>query len=131
MEHSITHVVTHFVLQLAVILFAAKVSGLFFERVLKLPSVLGELVIGMGIGPYALGHMIHVPGMGALFELPHTFEQTNIPVSVELWAFAQVAVVVLLFLAGLETDLKQFLRYGFPATVVALGGVFFPFVVKG
>ncbi|MFQ6617748.1 MAG: cation:proton antiporter, partial [Fidelibacterota bacterium] len=50
------------------------------------------------------------------------------PVSNELWVIAQIAVVILLFVAGLETDFKQFMRYGGPATVVALGGVIFPFI---
>ena len=45
-----------------------------------------------------------------------------------LWAIAQVGSIVLLFMAGLETDLRQFLRYARPATLVAIGGVVLPFV---
>jgi Kef-type K+ transport system membrane component KefB len=71
--------------------------------------------------------MIHVPGIhGALFPLN---EASSIPVSIELWAFAQIAAVILLFVAGLETDLQNFLKYAGPATVIAIGGVIFPFVL--
>ena len=108
------------------IIIAAKICGELVERYLKQPSVLGELTAGMIIGPYALGSMIHLPGMeGALFEL---HEGATIPVSNELWAFVQVAAIILLFMAGLETDLPSFLKYAGPATVIALGGVILPFV---
>lgn len=126
MEHGgITEIVMQFALQLGVIILVAKVAGEITERYLKQPSVLGELVAGMIIGPYALGGMIHVPGMhGALFAL---HEGSTIPVSTELWAFAQIAAVILLFVAGIETDLQNFLRFAGPATFIAIGGVVFPF----
>ena len=50
------------------------------------------------------------------------------PVSTELYSVSQIAAVVLLFVAGLETDLKQFLRFAGPASAVAMGGVVFPFL---
>ena len=125
-----TEAVTRLVFQLAVILAAAKVSGEAFERFLKMPAVLGELAAGILIGPFALGGL-DFPAVGVLFE--HAAEAAghegfSIPVSDSLWSIAQVGSIVLLFLAGLETDLGQFLRYARPATVVALGGVAFPFV---
>jgi Kef-type K+ transport system membrane component KefB len=45
-----------------------------------------------------------------------------------LFSVSQIAAVVLLFAAGLETDLKQFLRYAGPATAVAVGGAVLPFL---
>ena len=45
----------------------------------------------------------------------------------QLFAVSQLAAVVLLFTAGLETDLKQFRRYAAPASLVAMGGVVLPF----
>ena len=126
MEQNLTEVVLHLVFQLAVILCAAKVGGEIAERFLKQPAVLGELVVGMLIGPFALGQFIHLPHFGTLF--PPPAGHTPIAVSSELWAFAQVAVIILLFVAGLETDLKSFLRYGAKAFVIGLGGVIFPFL---
>ncbi|RMF87173.1 MAG: cation:proton antiporter [Nitrospinota bacterium] len=123
-------VIARLVLQIGVILIAAKVGGEICEVYLKQPGVLGELIAGMLIGPYALGGYITIPRLGPLFVLPSTGgEVTGIPVSTELYAFAQIAAVILLFMAGLETDLRQFLRYGGPATVIAVGGVITPFVL--
>ncbi|MCA9771115.1 MAG: cation:proton antiporter [Myxococcales bacterium] len=123
--NSLTHLMAKLMLQLSVIMFAAKIGGELCERYLKQPGVLGELVIGMVIGPFALGGMIPTPGMHeALF---HASGEGPVPVSVELYAIAQLAAVLLLFMAGLETDLKKFLRYAGPATFIALGGVILPF----
>lgn len=122
----VTELVMQLVLQLGVILIAAKIACEIVERVFKQPGVLGELTAGIIIGPFALGGMIHLPGMhGALFEIN---THGDLPVSNELWAVAQLAAVVLLFMAGLETDLPRFLRYAGPATVIAVGGVIVPFV---
>lgn len=115
-------VMQEFVLQLAVILIAARLGGLFFRRWLKLPEVLGELSAGIVIGPYALGGM-HLPVTGQLFPpLPEI-----ISVSEPLYGLATLASVLLLFMAGLETNIKMFLRYSIAGIVVGLGGVLFSF----
>jgi Kef-type K+ transport system membrane component KefB len=118
----------HLLAQLGVILLVAKLFGELFERYLKQSAVLGELVGGMLIGPYALGHLIRLPGMHEpLFAIPHG-HAGGIPLSPELWGVAQLAAVLLLFGAGLETDFSLFLRFGVPAFVVGMGGVIFPFL---
>jgi len=114
-----------FVLEVAVVVLAAKVFGEIFSRKLKQPAVLGELVAGMIIGPYALGRL-NLLGMGPLFPLP---AEGALPVSPELHALAQIASIVLLFLAGLETDLNKFLRYSVAGLVVGIGGAVFSFVL--
>ena len=124
MENDITATVARLVLELAVILVAAKLAGEVCERYLRIPSVLGELAVGVVIGPYALGS-IALGGLGPLFPRPEA--GAAIPVSSELYSISQVAVVVLLFVVGLETDVGHFVRYVGPATVVALGGVIVPF----
>lgn len=117
----------HLLAQLGVILLVAKLLGEVFERFLKQSPVLGELVGGMVIGPYALGHLVRLPGMQEpLFAIPHG-HTGGIPLSPELWGIAQLAAVLLLFGAGLETDFSLFLRFGIPAFVVAVGGVILPF----
>ena len=127
MEH-IEEIVIRLVFQLAVILIAAKLGGEFFERVLRMPAVLGELAVGIVIGPFALGG-IDFWMVGALFEHVEAGvgeAASAVRISPELWSIAQIGSIVLLFMAGLETDLKQFLRYARPATVVAIGGVVVP-----
>src|SRR5688572_31849889 len=116
----LTHEAAVFVLQIGVVLIAAKVGGEIFERWLKQPAVLGELLMGVLIGPYALG-ALDVPTVGRLFGDAGTGGE--IPIPLTLWAFAELGAVVLLFVAGLETDFESFVRFGPRATVVAIGGV--------
>ena len=126
-ETGVTEIVVQLLIQLAVILFAAKVAGELAARFLKLPSVLAEVGVGVIIGPFALGG-IDIPGYGPLFPIPIVDGLPSaIPVSSELFALAQIGSILLLFAIGLETNLKQFLRYAGPATAVALGGVVLPF----
>ncbi|MQF97940.1 MAG: cation:proton antiporter [SAR202 cluster bacterium] len=126
MESHFADIATHLVFQLAVILAAAKLAGELCDRFLKIPSVLGELVVGIIIGPYALGGLSAF-GLQPLFEL-NAHSDGGFPLSQELFAVSQIAAIVLLFAAGLETDLKQFLRYAGPASGVAIGGVLVPFI---
>lgn len=129
MDNPLLHHLTIFVFQLAVILVAAKIGGELSERYFKQPGVLGELIVGMIIGPFALGGYIRIPGLGPLFDAHTTaMPGSNVPVSMELYAIAQVAVLILLFMAGLETDLQKFIKYSGPATVVGVGGIVFPFI---
>ncbi len=112
-------------IQIAVILFAARIFGNLAQK-LKVPSVLGELIAGIVIGPYVLG-AIGIPLHGfehGLFALP---AGTGLPVSTPLYALATLGSIVLLFLSGLETDLRMFFRYSVVGTVVGLGGVIFSF----
>src|ERR687895_2459998 len=125
----VTEIVVRLLIQLAVILFAAKLAGEIATRYLKLPPVLAELGAGVVIGPFALGG-IAIPGFGPLFPIPEVDGASAvIPVSNELFALAQLGSIFLLFAIGLETNLRQFLRYAGPATAVALGGVVVPFAL--
>ncbi|MCF7839017.1 MAG: cation:proton antiporter [Candidatus Marinimicrobia bacterium] len=117
------HAVTIFMLQLAVIFIAARLGGLLVQRVLKGPAVLGELAAGILIGPYAFGALTW-PGLGPLFPLGAT---EVIPPSI--YALATMASVVLLFLAGLETDLGAFARFAWAGFLVGAGGLITSFAL--
>ncbi|MBN2049280.1 MAG: cation:proton antiporter [Spirochaetales bacterium] len=120
-----THTMTVLVFQLALIVVVSRLGGIFVSRVLKGPRVLGELASGMLIGPFALGSL-HIPFLhGPLFPLP----PGTVPVSPELYGFAMVASIVLLFMSGLETDLPTFLRFSAKGSVVGLGGVAASFIL--
>ena len=124
MHDSPLAVVAELILLLAVILVAAKVGGEVSERYLKIPPVLGELGAGILISPFLLGG-IHWFGGGAIFEVAH--DGSGLPVEPQLFFVAQMAAIVLLFEAGLETNRDQFMKYVRPATAVAAGGVILPF----
>ena len=125
------------VLQIGIIIFAAKVGGAL-ASMMKLPSILGELAAGIVIGPWALGGIGFCPDMfnglfkdglfhgAALREMAahgHTFDAT----SPALYGIATLASIILLFLSGLDTNLKMFLKYSFVGSMVGVGGVLVSF----
>jgi len=126
-SHELVHNMMFLAFQLGVILIAAKLMGEVFERVLKMPAVLGELAAGLIIGPYALGQLV-IPGLGEPLFPPGEAASAVVPVSEVIYGVSTFASIVLLFLAGLETDFRQFVRYAGPGGLVGLGGVLGAFV---
>ena len=120
-------VVAHIIFLLAIILFVAKFAGEISQRYLKIPPVLGELIAGILISPYLLGgiHWFDSKPIFEIFDDGHSV----LPVEPQLFFIAQMAAVILLFEVGLETDRKKFFQYIKPASAVALGGVFLPFLL--
>lgn len=114
-------------LQVAVLLVGARLLGELFERYLQQPAVLGELAGGILLGPYAFGGLLELPHVGPLFPPPPP--GAVFPVSPELNGLAQIGAILLLFRAGLDTDLGKFLRFGPRAFVIAAGGVVLPFAL--
>lgn len=94
-----------FLLQLAVILFSTKVAAFLIKKI-SLPSVLGEVLAGIVLGPSILG-FIHYSEV-----LSH---------------MAEIGVILLMFIAGLETDLNELKECGNTSILTALGGVVVPF----
>lgn len=124
MEEGIASIMANLVLQLGILIFAVRLIGKLFKKI-KVPTVLGELLIGVVIGPFALGG-IPLPGFPqGIFPL----NSASLAVSPELYSFSQVASIILLFASGLETDLKLFLKYSVAGGVIGIGGVVFSFVL--
>ena len=124
-DENIIHDMTVFVFQLGSIIFLAKISGMIFEK-FRMPGTLGEITIGIISGPYLLGS-VPLPSLGfenGLFPLSEGF----IPISKELYGISIIASILLLFISGLETDLKLLLRYLLSGGVVGIGGVVFSFI---
>lgn len=94
-------------ISIAIILIVSKTFGYLFTR-LNQPSAMGEIVGGIIIGTSVLN-------------LVHTTESLEF--------LSELGVVLLLFLAGLETDIQEFKRVGRPAFLIASGGVIVPFVL--
>ena len=127
MGEDVLQQVTRLVLQLAVVLAAAKAGGEVAERYLRVPGVLGEVVAGVLIGPFALGGFAFL-GLGPLFPRPLPGGEPIRAIPFGLYLLGQAGAVVLLFYVGLETDLRLFVRYLGPAFLVAAGGVLLPFL---
>lgn len=109
-----------------IMFLAAKVAGEIFER-LRQPAVIGELLVGVILGPYALG-WIGVPTAGMIAEL-HGEEIATEAMHSIMEVLAELGVIVLLFLVGLETKLSDILTVGVRAGLVAVAGVIVPFIL--
>ena len=96
-----------FILQIFIILLATKIAGQISNR-LGQPSVLGKILVGIILGPALLGWV-------------HESELLTV--------FSEIGVLLLMFLAGLETDLKEMNRNLKAATFVAVGGIILPIVL--
>jgi Kef-type K+ transport system membrane component KefB len=106
----------HVVISLGILLFAAKMMAELFHRI-KLPIVLGELLAGIIVGPFALGGLPLVNGE-PLVVLDETVRHIG-----------EIAAIVILFIAGLEITPREFLRGGSAAFTVGSLGVVIPFFV--
>jgi len=94
-------------LELFAIFVSAKVVGEVFER-LNLPAVLGEILAGIGLGPYALGWIIPTDTIHSV---------------------AEIGAIFVLFSAGLETSPRDLISVGRKSLLVAGAGVVVPFIL--
>ena len=106
----------HVIISLSILLFGAKVFAEIFQRI-KLPVVLGELLAGIMVGPYALGGLPLFDG-GPLVVLDETVKHIG-----------ELSAIVILFVAGLEITPREFLRGGAASFTVGALGVVIPFFV--
>jgi Kef-type K+ transport system membrane component KefB len=106
----------HIIISLAVLLFAAKLFAELFHRI-KMPVVLGELLAGIVVGPFALGGLPIFNGE-PLVILDETVKHIG-----------EIAAIVILFIAGLEITPREFLRGGAASFTVGSLGVVVPFFV--
>jgi len=135
-----TFVLAGVLLSLVIIYFASKLGGEVCARI-NLPPVLGELVGGVLVGVSAFRLLVFPEG-GSLAEdslIISLLESTaGLPPEAASSVFAsqsevisllsELGVIILLFEIGLESDLKELIRVGPIAAVVAVVGVVAPFV---
>lgn len=96
-----------FLLQLSAILAAASLGG-YICRKLNQPAVLGQLLFGIIIGPSVL----------------------NIALPTETFInMSDLGVILLMFIAGLETDLDEMIKSGKSSFMIAMGGVILPIIL--
>src|SRR5215204_4917644 len=106
----------HIVITLAILLFTAKLFAELFHRI-KMPVVLGELLAGIVVGPFALGGLPIFNGE-PLVVLDETVRHIG-----------EISAIVILFIAGLEITPREFLRGGAASFTVGSLGVVVPFFV--
>ena len=98
-----------YLLGLAIILLSTKLFGLVTEKI-HMPQVVGALLAGIILGPSGIG----------ILENTDFFVKT-----------AEIGVIVLMFLAGIDTDLEEMKCTGGQACVIAVMGVFIPMLLCG
>ena len=98
-----------FIATLAGILLVTQLVSHVFTRV-GIPDVIGQILVGVIAGP-AILNWIHPGGM--------------------INEFQEIGVIILMFIAGLESDLSLLKKYLKPAVVVALAGILLPIIVMG
>lgn len=98
------HDTLNMIIILAAILFGARLAG-HFSGYIGMPAVFGELLFGVLLGP-AVFNLVQNDGT--------------------LQVLSQVGAIVLMFMAGMETDMVQMRKVGKSATIVAVGGVVVP-----
>lgn len=106
----------HVIISLGILLFAAKLMAELFHRI-KLPVVLGELLAGIIVGPFAIGSLPLFNGE-PLVVLDETVRHIG-----------EISAVVILFVAGLHITPREFLRGGAASFTVGSLGVVMPFFV--
>ena len=108
--------IIHVLISLALLLFAAKLFAELFNK-LRLPVVLGELVAGIVIGPFALGSLPIFNGEPIVI-LNETVRQIG-----------EIAGIVILFIAGLHITPREFLKGGAASFTIGACGVIVPFLL--
>jgi len=108
--------VIHTIISISLLLFTAKLFAEIFHRI-NIPIVVGQLIAGIVIGPFAVGGLILLDDK-PIVEVNETIKQIG-----------EVSAIIILFIAGLEITPKEFLQKGFSSFVVGGLGVLVPFVM--
>jgi Kef-type K+ transport system membrane component KefB len=106
----------HVIISLGILLFAAKLMAELFHRI-KLLIVLGELLAGIIVGPFAVGGLYLIDGE-PIVNLSETVRHVG-----------EIAAIVILFIAGLHITPRESMKGGAAAFTVGSIGVIVPFFV--
>ena len=98
-----------FIISLCAILMLTTVSGLICRKA-QLPEVIGQILVGILVGPSLLGVM-------------HMSDSLSL--------FSDLGIIILMFLGGVGCDLQLLKKYSKAAVIIACMGVVFPVAVMG
>lgn len=111
--------------QLALILMSTKFLGLLTKRY-KMPQVVGALLAGLLLGPAVLGNLLSGVVIGG-----HHLENLALHQTDFIEHLSEIGVIVLMFCAGLETDINELKKCGKASFIIAVLGVIVPLIGGG
>ena len=109
-----------FLIIVSVLLIAARLLGELFRRY-KQPAIIGEILAGILLGPSLLGTI-----SPEIFKTLFTAQEDAYKAFDGL---AQIGIILLMFIAGFEVDLKQIRQQGKQAASISFMGIAFPFAL--
>lgn len=113
------------VLLIALALIFARILGYLFDK-LKQPAVIGEIVAGIILG--GVGSLAFFGQNFSIFNLSFSLPNLNYH-SVEFSLLAELGILFLLFISGLETSLSKLKKMGKASSFVAAGGIILPLLL--
>lgn len=112
--------IVHFLIILIIILIPARLLGELCRRY-KLPAIIGEIFAGIIVGPTILGMLYPGAFEYVFLSAPHAFQAFD--------GISNIGIILLMFIAGFEVDLKQIRENGKQAISISLTGIIFPFAI--
>jgi len=112
--------VLYFLIIVTVVLVLARVLGELCRKV-KQPAIIGEMLAGIILGPTILQHYYPVLFKHIFLDYPRSYGAFD--------GFANIGIILLMFVAGFEVDLKQIRKDGKHALYISVSGIIFPFIV--
>jgi Kef-type K+ transport system membrane component KefB len=112
--------VLHFLIIVAIVLVLARILGELCRKY-KQPAIIGEILAGIILGPTILQHFYPDLFKDIFLSNPRAYGAFD--------GLANIGIILLMFVAGFEVDLKQIRRDGKHALSISLTGIIFPFIV--
>jgi len=117
-NHNLEHPLALLLIQIMTIVLVARIFGWFFRKIGQ-PSVIGEIIAGITLGPSLFG-MYYPETFGMLFP---TESLGN------LQFLSQIGLILFMFVVGMELDLKVLRNKMYDAVVISHTSILFPFAL--
>ncbi len=115
---NLTHPLAILLLQIITIIIAARIFG-YLCRKIRQPSVVGEIIAGIFLGPSFIGHFF--PEFSAFLFPPSSLGN--------LQFLSQIGLILFMFIVGMELDLNVLKNKAKDAVVVSHASIIFPFAL--
>jgi Kef-type K+ transport system membrane component KefB len=122
--HNLTHPLAMLLLQIVTIIIAARIFGFFCKKIGQ-PSVIGEIIAGIMLGPSVLGNPFFA-NLGFNDFSAFLFPKESLS---NLQFLSQIGLILFMFVVGMELDLKTLKSKANDAIVISHASIVFPFAL--